>query len=52
MPLDAQEAGLLVELEAAFTLEELDEMPQSLIDVMILYRMVKNAILTGKELIL
>lgn len=49
MPLAASEACLIVEMDARPTITELDTMPQSLIDTILLYKMVRSAIETGAE---
>jgi hypothetical protein len=49
LPLDAHEAYIIVEVGARPTLAELDAMPQSLVEGVMLYGMVKSAIEYGQE---
>ncbi len=49
MPIAAREAALIVDLECRPTLEELDKMPQNLIDAILLYKNIESAIKYGAE---
>lgn len=49
LPLEATEAHLIVELDVKISLDDLDRMPQELIDSVLIYRMVKSVIESGAE---
>lgn len=49
MPLAAEDAWVIVEMDARPSLSELDAMPQELVNTIILYKAVKSAIETGSE---
>lgn len=50
MPPAAREACYIVETETRPSFEELENMPQSLVEKIIAYKMVKNVIQYGGEL--
>jgi hypothetical protein len=47
IPMSAQDAFVIIETESRPTVDELDSMPQRLVDTMLLYRQVKGTIENG-----
>jgi hypothetical protein len=47
IPMGAQDAFVIIETESRPTLDELDSMPQRLVDTLLLYRQVKGTIEHG-----
>jgi len=47
IPMGAQDAFVIIETESRPTADELDSMPQKLVDTMLLYRQVKGTIEHG-----